>query len=204
VEGSYRFLKRVWSFVAKHQDTIKTTMAERCGQPVTHSAAGKALRFEVYSSYKQANYDYGRMQYNTVVSAAMKMLNTLESAKLSDSDADAAALTECTSLLLAVLYPACPHMGTVLWQELGFSAKVGDVLDAPWPQVDESALVRDEIELMLQIAGKLRGSILVPASASKEQIEATALASEAFLKAAAGAQPKKIIIVPGRLVNIVL
>jgi leucyl-tRNA synthetase len=204
VEGSYRFLKRVWAFCAKHQATIQTTMAERCGQSVSHSAAGKALRFEVYASYKQADFDYGRMQYNTVVSAAMKMLNTLEAAKLSESDADAAALTECTSLLIAVLYPICPHMGSALWQELGFAAKAGDVLDAPWPQVDEAALQKDEIELMLQIGGKLRGSIQVSATASKEQIEATALASEAFLKAAAGAAPKKIIVVPGRLVNIVV
>ncbi|NJM44118.1 MAG: hypothetical protein HC858_09325 [Brachymonas sp.] len=74
----------------------------------------------------------------------------------------------------------------------------------PWPQVDESALVQDEIELMLQIGGKLRGSIHVAATASKEQIEAAAVASEAFVKAAAGAAPKKIIVVPGRLVNIVL
>jgi leucyl-tRNA synthetase len=88
--------------------------------------------------------------------------------------------------------------------DLGFAKAVGDLLDAPWPQVDESALQQDEIELMLQVGGKLRGSILVPASASKEQIEAAAVASEAFQKAAPGAAPKKIIVVPGRLVNIVV
>jgi leucyl-tRNA synthetase len=81
---------------------------------------------------------------------------------------------------------------------------VGELLDAPWPALDESALERDQIELMLQINGKLRGSILVAASADKAQIEAAALATEAFVKQAAGAAPKKVIVVPGRLVNIVL
>ena len=81
---------------------------------------------------------------------------------------------------------------------------MGELLDAPWPEVDESALVRDQIELMLQINGKLRGAISVPASADKAQIEAAALASEAFVKQAAGAAPKKVIVVPGRLVNVVL
>jgi leucyl-tRNA synthetase len=204
VEGSYRFLKRVWAFAQKNQTAIMQTMQAGCGQTVNYTAAGKALRFDIYSAYKQANYDYERMQYNTVVSAAMKMLNTLEAAKLSDSYDDRAALTECVSLLVAVLYPACPHLGSALWNELGFASAMGDILDAPWPKIDEAALQKDEIELMLQVGGKLRGSILVPASASKEQIEAAALSSEAFQKAAAGAAPKKIIVVPGRLVNIVV
>jgi leucyl-tRNA synthetase len=80
----------------------------------------------------------------------------------------------------------------------------GELLDAPWPTVDETALERDQIELMLQINGKLRGSILVPSSADKAQIEAAALANEVFIKQAAGAAPKKVIVVPGRLVNLVL
>jgi leucyl-tRNA synthetase len=87
---------------------------------------------------------------------------------------------------------------------LGYAAKAGDLLDAAWPVVDETALVRDELELMLQINGKLRGSVIVSATASKEQIEQAALATEAFIKQADGAAPKKVIVVPGRLVNIVV
>jgi leucyl-tRNA synthetase len=204
VEGSYRFLKRVWAFAQKHQAAIAQTMQAGCGQTVNYTSNGKALRYDMYSAFKQANYDYERMQYNTVVSAAMKMLNTLEAAKLTDSYDDRAVLTECTSLLVAVLYPACPHLGSALWNELGYAAAMGDILDAPWPKIDEAALQKDEIELMLQVGGKLRGSILVPASASKEQIEAAALASEPVQKATGGNAPKKIIVVPGRLVNIVV
>jgi leucyl-tRNA synthetase len=204
VEGSYRYLRRVWNFAVKHQAAVVETMQAGCGNAVKYTAAGKALRFEMYSLYKQANFDYERMQYNTVVSAGMKMLNVLEAAELSTSYDDRAVLTECLSLLLCALYPVCPHITTQLWQSLGYSKAMGQLLDAPWPNVDEAALVKDELELMLQINGKLRGSITVPASADKASIEAAALASEAFLKAADGAAAKKVIVVPGRLVNIVV
>ena len=92
----------------------------------------------------------------------------------------------------------------MLFQSLGYAASGSALLDAPWPQVDEAALVQDELELMLQVNGKLRGSIRVPAQADKATIEAAAVASEAFAKAAQGASPKKVIVVPGRLVNVVI
>jgi leucyl-tRNA synthetase len=173
------------------------------------SKPAKALRLEVHSILKQVSYDYERMQYNTVVSGAMKLLNALEAFKQDDgtqvaASSDMAVLFEGFGILLRVLYPATPHLAHALWQELGFAKMHGDLLDAPWPEVNAQALVQDEIELMLQVGGKLRGSIRVAAGASKEQIEAAAVSSEAYLKAAAGAAPKKIIVVPGRLVNIVV
>jgi leucyl-tRNA synthetase len=204
VEGSYRFLRRVWNFAQLNAAAVQATLDKGCGQVVAYSKAGKDLRRETYLILKQANFDYERMQYNTVVSACMKMLNTLESAKLADDYNDHAVLTECISVLLRILYPACPHLCFELWVQLGFADKAGDLLDSAWPDVDESALLQDELELMLQINGKLRGSITVPASADKVAIEAAALATEAFIKQAAGAAPKKVIVVPGRLVNIVI
>ncbi len=149
---------------------------------------------------KQVDYDYQRMQYNTVVSGAMKMLNALEGFT-PEGAADEAAAAEGFGILLRCLYPATPHIAHTLWSELGYP---GELLDAPWPQADEAALQRDEIELVLQINGKLRGSVTVPASADKAAIEAAALASEAFIKQAAGAAPKKVVVVPGRLVNVVV
>jgi len=134
----------------------------------------------------------------------MKLLNALEDFAFDGSDGDAAVRCEGTSLLLRLLYPACPHITHALWTELGFARAVGDLLDAPWPAVDEKALVQDEIELVLQINGKLRGAITVAANADKAAIEAAALASEAFVKQAAGAAPKKVVVVPGRLVNVVV
>jgi leucyl-tRNA synthetase len=144
------------------------------------------------------------MQYNTVVSGCMKLLNALEDFKTDGSPGDQAVLCEGTSVLLRMLYPACPHISAHLWTELGYAARTGDLLDAAWPSVDESALLRDEIELMLQVNGKLRGSLVVSANADKATIEQAALASEAFQKQAQGAAVKKIIVVPGRLVNLVI
>jgi leucyl-tRNA synthetase len=144
------------------------------------------------------------MQYNTVVSGCMKLLNALEDFKPDGSPGDTAVLCEGVSILLRMLYPACPHITDEVWQQLGLTKAVGELLDAPWPTVDESALAREQIELMLQINGKLRGAIWVSATADKAQIEAAALAHEAFVKQAAGAAPKKLIVVPGRLVNVVV
>ena len=118
--------------------------------------------------------------------------------------ADLAVLVEGFGILLRCLYPATPHLAHALWVELGYAQAQGDLLDAPWPQVDPSALVQDEIELVLQINGKLRGAVVVPSGASKEAIEALALASPTLIAFAAGAAPKKVIVVPGRLVNVVL
>jgi leucyl-tRNA synthetase len=204
VEGSYRFLRRVWNFAVKNEALLKKGIAVDRSQNVAFGKAAKALRLDIHTVLKQANYDYERMQYNTVVSAVMKMLNTLEDVQLSDTAEDAAALAECFSVLLRVLYPACPHITDQLWNELGYASCCGDLLDVAWAEVDESALQRDEIELMLQVNGKLRGAVLVPASADKAAIEAAALASEAFAKAANGAAAKKVIVVPGRLVNVVV
>jgi leucyl-tRNA synthetase len=144
------------------------------------------------------------MQYNTVVSGCMKLLNALEDFAFDGSDGDAALRCEGLSLLARMLYPACPHIAHALWTNLGYAAAAGSLLDAPWPQVDEAALQQDEIELMLQVNGKLRGAITVPAGADKAAIEAAALASEAFVKQAQGAPAKKVIVVPGRLVNVVI
>jgi leucyl-tRNA synthetase len=203
VEGSYRFLRRVWNFAFKHHELLRSATDQNLSQATLGDSA-KVLRREMHLVLKQVGYDYERMQYNTVVSGCMKLLNALEDFKPDGSPGDTAALCEGVSLLVRMLYPACPHITDEVWQQLGFAKAVGELLDAPWPTVDESALERDQIELMLQINGKLRGSILVPASAEKVQIEAAALAHEAVVKQAAGAAPKKVIVVPGRLVNVVL
>jgi len=203
VEGSYRFLRRVWNFAHKHEATLKAATAGNLSAAKPRKEAAD-LRREMHVVLKQVSYDYERMQYNTVVSGCMKLLNALEDFKADGSHGDNAVLCEGVSILLRMLYPACPHISANLWAELGYAAKAGDLLDTAWPEVDESALVRDELELMLQINGKLRGSVTVSAAASKEQIEQAALATEAFIKQADGAAPKKVIVVPGRLVNIVV
>ncbi|WP_028606043.1 leucine--tRNA ligase [Ottowia thiooxydans] len=209
VEGSYRFLRRVWNFGVKLKAIENVAafalLAGAASQNgIELSKAAKALRHELHTVLGQVDYDYQRMQYNTVVSGAMKILNALEGFKGDGSRGDVAAQVEGFYKLLRVLYPVTPHLTHTLWQDLGFAAVQGELLDAPWPQPDPAALIQDEIELMLQVGGKLRGSIRVPAGASKEEIEAAALASEVFLKHSNGGAVRKLIVVPGRLVNIVL
>jgi leucyl-tRNA synthetase len=121
-----------------------------------------------------------------------------------DDPGDRAVVCEAVSILLRALYPACPHLTWTLWRDLGFATRLGDLLDAPWPVVDGSALVQDEIELMLQVNGKLRGSVRVKADADQRAIEAAALASPDFVKFADGRAPRRVIVVQGRLVNVVV
>ncbi|HPU54136.1 MAG TPA: class I tRNA ligase family protein, partial [Burkholderiaceae bacterium] len=160
----------------------------------------------IHTVLKQADYDYQRLQYNTVVSGAMKMLNALEGARaaLAADATGAAVLRECLSVLIRVLYPVVPHVTHGLWTGLGYAAAHGDLLDAPWPTVDAAALVQDTLELVLQINGKVRGAISVPASADRAAIEAAALASEPFERLSEGRAAKKVVVVPGRLVNVVV
>jgi leucyl-tRNA synthetase len=209
VEGSYRFLRRVWNFGYKLSATDSVAAhASVAGanslKDVKFGKEAKALRLEMHTVLKQVDYDYQRMQYNTVVSGTMKMINALEDFKAVDSEGGQVALIEGFGILLRCLYPATPHLAHTLWSELGYAEQLGDMLDAPWPVVDASALVQDEIELMLQVNGKLRGSVVVPSAASKAEIEAAALACDAFVNFAAGAPAKKVIVVPGRLVNVVI
>ncbi|AKM30080.1 leucine--tRNA ligase [Pandoraea faecigallinarum] len=197
VEGASRFLRRLWSFGQSHAALLRQADAAID----TANPAAQALRLEIHSVLKQANYDYQRVQYNTVVSAAMKMLNAIESDK---GAAGAGAVRECYGILLRVLYPVVPHVTHNLWVELGYAAQSGDLLDAAWPEVDEAALVQDEIELVLQVAGKVRGAVRVAKDASRETIEQAALAHEMTAKFGEGKPVKKVIVVPGRLVNVVV
>ena len=202
VEGAHRFLKRVWGFGAKNTDLIKGA-ADTVGAREL-SAPAKALRREVHVLLRQVTYDYERMQYNTVVSGAMKLLNALEGFAVDGSAGTAAVLREGFSVLLRALYPACPHIAQGLWTDLGYAAKGRQLLDAGWPAVDESALVQDELELVLQVLGKTRGSVRVPASADKAAIEAIALASPEAQRWMEGKPAKKVVVVQGRLVNVVV
>ncbi|RBA25250.1 leucine--tRNA ligase [Herminiimonas fonticola] len=199
VEGANRFLRRVWAYSYNQSARIAAVTTTDFSK-LTETQ--KTLRRELHKILQQADSDFKRIQYNTVVSASMKMLNTLEAAKLDDSAASNAVISEGLSIFLRILNPIAPHITHVLWQELGFAKVHGDILDASWPQVDSAALEQAEIEMMIQVNGKLRGSIIVAKDADKASIEAAALANETVQKFIEGT-PKKIIVVPGKLVNIV-
>jgi len=192
VEGAARFLRRLFNVSMAQESEILAV-----SNPTKED---QACRREIHLVLKQANFDYSRIQYNTVVSACMKMLNTLEQAK----GVQAGVMRDCLGILLRVLYPIVPHITQYLWQHLKFEEEIAPLLDAPWPQVDESALIQDEITLMLQVNGKLKGEFVVPVSADKDQIQAIALQTEVAQRSLQGQEPKKVIVVPGRLVNVVI
>jgi leucyl-tRNA synthetase len=197
-EGTYRFLRRLWAFCAEHQ----TMIAEAGPLARNLSAAQKALRREIHSTLRQADFDYARMQYNTVVSASMKMLNAIEAARLSAAGGDAGVLREAVGILLRVLYPIAPHITHALWNELAYARESGEIIDAPWPQCDATALVQDEIELVVQVNGKVRGTIRVPAQAEDAAITATALADSNVLRFVEGRPVKFSKVVRPKLVTI--
>ncbi len=199
VEGAHRFLRRLWALCHANAQRIRDAQDVPGGR-APDGAADRDLRRQIHTLLKQADYDYQRIQYNTVVSTAMKMLNALEAGA---APAGGPALSEGVSILLRVLYPVVPHITWRLWRELGFEARWGDLLDAPWPEVDEAALRADRIELVLQVNGKVRAQITVPQDADKASIEAEARSHEAAVRFLEGREPKRVIIVPGRLVNVV-
>jgi leucyl-tRNA synthetase len=215
VQGAYRFLKRLWAFAHEHQRELGQ-VADRKASPRADSRKAppqdREARREIHLTLKQANYDLNKHQFNTVASACMKILNALERASGAakrDRAPDAAAagtaasgiVAEGMSILLRLLSPIAPHITHKLWRELGYGE---DILHAPWPEPDAAALEQDEIELVVQVNGKLRGNIRVAKNAGKDAIEAAALASETVQKFVAGRSVRKVVVVPGRLVNVVV
>ena len=214
VEGAYRFLRRLWAYASTRVRIAKDSVnreSSRSAQPGGGpSQEVRKFRHEIHATLKQATYDMERIQYNTVVSAAMKMLNALEvfgkaAGEQSAHESDRAR-REALGILLRLLYPVCPHICHALWTDLQFDrdSGFGDILNAPWPEVDASALQLDEIELVLQVNGKTRGTLRVAASADRAAIEAAACAAPEVARYGEGRTPKKVIVVPGRLVNAVV
>lgn len=201
-EGTFRFMRRLWNFGFTHQDVIKENVKLDVAK-LNHEE--KAVRRDIYTALKQAEFDLDRMQYNTVVSAAMKMLNSLDTLKDNTSEGTRAVINEGMSILLRTLYPIAPHLTAQLFEDLGYDQRFStSIVDAPWPKIDAQAMVADEVKYVIQINGKLRGEINVPAETPKSEIEAAALANPDAQRFIDGKPVRKIIVVPKKLVNIVV
>jgi leucyl-tRNA synthetase len=197
VEGAFRFLKRVWKAVNDHVEQGVVT-AYKEGDL---SAQAKAMRLQLHQTIAKVDDDLGRRKtFNTAIAANMELLNAL--GKFGEQTPIGRSVTqEVLESIVLMLNPIVPHISTALWQAL---RPGNDVLDQTFPVSDASALVQDEIELMIQVNGKLRGSLQVTKEADKATIEQLALAYEAVVKQLNGGSAKKIVVVPGRLVNIVI
>lgn len=215
VAGANRFIKRLWTLVQQYLEWQSTQVGVE--QVVDNDdfqlgAELIALRRILHEQLSQAQFDFDKEQFNTVVSAGMKLVNELgrTAQKIDQAGAEAAAfdpaayrqlMDEALSVLVRMLSPIIPHICHSLWQQLG---GVGDIVDAPWPQVDESALVREELQLVVQVNGKVRGKISVAADISNSEAEAEALANDNVARYVEGKPVRKVIVVPGKLVNIVV
>jgi len=184
VEGSFRFLKNVWDY------------AYRFSRAQCKDSVDRKVRFQIHSELKKANDDIERQKFNTVASACMKILNALDD--LEEWDATS---REGLAILLRLLSPIAPHLTHHLWRGLKFG---DDIMKEEWPEPDPAALEQDEIELVVQVNGKLRGSIKVPKAADRAAIEELARANPNVQRFVAGQNVKKVVVVPGRLVNLVV
>jgi leucyl-tRNA synthetase len=218
VEGAHRFLRRLWDYCARNESSIRFhDGVGRVSEWAKEDSQLRVARGEIHKILQQANFDYVRMQFNTVASAAMKILNVLEKLPVDVVSLDAASATakrplnaklqlmnESIGILLRILNPIVPHITHALWKDLGLENQLGEILTAGWPEVDQAALIQDEIELVLQVNGKLRGNMRVARDADRTQIEQLAVQNPNVQKHVNGQPVKKIVVVPGRLVNVVV
>ncbi|AJE22670.1 leucine--tRNA ligase [Azotobacter chroococcum] len=196
VEGASRFLRRVWRLAQSHVAAGLPGVLDTGSL----SDAQKDIRRATHLAIRQASQDVGQHhKFNTAIAQVMTLMNVLEKAK-AESEQDRALLQEGLETVALLLAPITPHICHALWEALG---KDGLIIDAAWPAVDESALVQDTLTLVVQVNGKLRGEIQVPAAASREEVEAAARANENVLRFTEGLAIRKVIVVPGKLVNIV-
>ena len=193
VEGQFRFLNRVWRLVNGY--------AEKQAEVISNkelSKEEKDLRRAIHTAIKEISEDLeGDYQFNTAVSELMKLSNSLNDAKCIDSG----VYQEGIETLLILLAPFAPHIAEELWHKLGHE---NSIHLQTWPEVDTTALVVDEITLVIQIMGKTRGTIQVPANSSKEELEKLARKSDIGKRNLDGKEVKKVIVVPGKLVNFVV
>ena len=207
VAGAHRFLNRLWGLaieydghLEQHSDIVQLTeTGDVAWKKPVQSDTARDLRFQVHKLLERINRDYQKHHFNTVIAACMEMTNAIEKADLTDSQI-AAVCFEAMTVMARVLSPITPHITHLIWQFLGARSSL---LDADWPQVDDTALVQDSIDYVIQVNGKLRGHMKVASSANKSQIEHAALEDQTVQRYTGGKEIRKIIVVPGRLVNVV-
>ncbi|STV93048.1 leucyl-tRNA synthetase [Klebsiella michiganensis] len=197
VEGANRFLKRVWKLVYEH-----TTLGEAPALDVASlSEDQKALRRDVHKTIAKVTDDIGRRQtFNTAIAAIMELMNKLAKAP-QENDQDRALMREALLAVVRMLNPFTPHASFTLWQELGGE---GDIDNTPWPVADESAMVEDTTLVVVQVNGKVRGKITVAVDATEEQVRERAGQEHLVAKYLDGVTVRKVIYVPGKLLNLVV
>ncbi|MEE9331481.1 MAG: leucine--tRNA ligase [Methylophilaceae bacterium] len=213
IQGAHRFLKRLWSFSYDNREYayIENQGAQQQGVSLIDAptSISNAWR-EINLTLEQANHDYARQQINTIVSASMKMLNTLEKIPMSGDDWKSSSyltyyaecLQQSMSILLRILAPITPHISHELWKVLGYGE---EILNSSWPEADKAAMVQNTIDYVIQVNGKLRGNLTVSSDTTKDAIEKMVVVEPCVTKFLVdGASVRKIIVVPKKLINVVI
>jgi leucyl-tRNA synthetase len=200
VEGAYRFIKRLWKLIGGFTPGTQQVIAAELND------AQKELRLKTHATIKKVTDDYERRQvFNTAIAAVMELYNDLNkfisAQEIAISSQNQAVVQEAMEAMVLLLAPIVPHMCHVLWQHLGHA---DPIIDASWPVYDETALVQSTVSIAVQVNGKLRTVLDMPAGSSKDVLEAAALADETITKFIAGQTVRKVIVVPERLINIVV
>ncbi|NMA52619.1 MAG: class I tRNA ligase family protein, partial [Peptococcaceae bacterium] len=200
VEGCFRFLKRVWRLVTAVADTLQNAPQHPTGKLV---GINRSMQRVTHNTIKKVTEDIGdRFNFNTAVSAIMEMVNALYQYKeLPETDRDPAVLREAVESLLLLLAPFAPHITEELWELTGHT---GSIHQQPWPLYDEGALAEDEVTIVVQINGKVRDRMLIPAGLSAAEMQERVIKDPKVAKFTAGKNIVKVIPVPGKLVNIVV
>ena len=198
VEGAHRFLKRLWSAVQEH---IADSTEVAALDPDAFDAEQRAMRLKLHETVKKVSDDFARrLTFNTAIAANMELLNAVS--RFDDDSAEGKAIRqEIFDNMVLMLSPIIPHVCHKLWRDLGHESLI---VDHPWPEVDDSALVVDSIEMVIQVNGKLRGKMQVATGADRETCEAEALANEQVRRFIGDQAVKKVIVVPKKLVNLVV
>ena len=198
VEGAYRFLKRMWSAVQEH---VADTAVAAAIDKATLTEAQKSMRLKLHETIGKVTDDYDRrLTFNTAIAANMELLNSVS--RYDDASATGRAIRqEVFDSMVLMLAPIIPHICHRLWQDLGHDSVI---IDHPWPEVDTTALVQDSIEMVIQVNGKLRGKIQIAADADRDSCEAAARANEQLQRFLGDDPIRKVIVVPGKLVNFVV
>jgi len=201
IEGAARFLKRLWRRHAEHRGVLAEAADLAC-DPARMDRAERDLYRKVHETIERVTRDMeGAFHFNAAIAQIMELCNAIDGLAMDDQAGEQRkavfrAAMEATILLVS---PFAPHIAEELWEQLGHAPSV---LQAPWPEVDPAALVRDEIDVVVQVNGKVRGHVTVAADATREDLEAAALAEDSVRKHLAGKTVRKVIVVPGKLVNV--
>jgi leucyl-tRNA synthetase len=200
VEGSSRFLSRVWRLFLDHHPHLKEEKILPFGMALEGSP--KLLRQKIHKTIRKVTDDIERFHFNTAISAIMELVNEIYISEVKDNtdEISRSVMREAVETVVVLLSPFVPHFAEELWEALGHQESI---LRTPWPEYDREAIVEEEILIVIQVNGKLRDRMTIPAAYGEEQVKSWALKSERIQKLTEGKQIKRVILVPGKLVNIV-